>query len=83
MSMNSIVSSIDNIKSETVLEIRESMNILEDANKLMVKFNEEFRLLREKYIGLVSTDKLKCNIGEIKFPFKGNCNKRWDPRKRI
>ena len=39
----------------------------------MVKFNEEFLLLREKYIGLVSTDKLKRNIGDINIPFTGNC----------
>ena len=81
--INSIVSNIDYIKSEKVLEIRESMKILEDENELIVKFNQEFRLLREKYIGLASTNKLKRNIGEINFPFTGNCNKRRNPCNRI
>ena len=46
----------------------------------MIKFNEEFDALREKYIGLASANKLKRNIGEISFPFTGECNKRRDPR---
>ena len=48
----------------------------------MIKFNEEFDALREKYIGLALGNKLKQNFGEISFPFTGECNKHRDPRKR-
>ena len=49
----------------------------------MLKFNEEFGSLREKYIGLASFNKLKQNTGEINFPVTRKYNKRRDPRKRI
>ena len=81
-SLNTILTSIDTIKAEKVLEIRELMNILESDKDLMLKFNTEFDALRSKYIGLASSNKLKRNIGEISFSFTGECKKRHDLRKR-
>ena len=81
-SLNGILTSIDAIEAEKVLQIRELMNILETEKEIMSKFNAEFDALHEKYIGLASVNKLKRNIGEIGFSFTDECNKRRDPRKR-
>ena len=81
-SLNRILTSIDTIKAEKVLQIRELMNILESDKDLMLKFNTDFDALRAKYIGLASSNKLKRNIGEISFSFTGECKKTRDPRKR-